>query len=219
MTSPDGAGIRLHHPVGEPDAVKYAAVGGAHRLVTFAHALRVRVKGVGVLHNELARAHHSEARADFVAELRLYLVEIERQLPVGFCAGADDVGYHLLVGGAEAELAAVAVGKAQQLLAVDLPAPGFLPQVGGLNGGQKNFGGSGGVHFLADNRRNFGRDAPAQRQPGIDSSGELADKSRAEHQPVADDFRLGGRFTVSVNEKARRKHGANYKGFGPDGGN
>ena len=84
--------------------------------------------------------------------------------------------------------------------------------------GEKKIIKIGNVRFFADKRRNFGRDAPARRQPEIDSFGKLAGKSRAEHQPGADDLRLGGRFTVGVN-RARRKRGANYKGFGRDGGN
>jgi hypothetical protein len=40
------------------------------------------VERIGVLHQEFARAHHAEARADLVAELGLDLVEVDRQLLV-----------------------------------------------------------------------------------------------------------------------------------------
>jgi hypothetical protein len=40
------------------------------------------VKGIGVLHGELAPAHDAEARPDLVAELGLDLIEVPRQLPI-----------------------------------------------------------------------------------------------------------------------------------------
>ena len=134
------------------------------------------------------------------------LVEVEGELAVGFHAGADDVGHDLLVGGPEAELAAVSVGEAQQFVSVDLPSSGFPPEVGGLHGGQKDLGGPGAVHLLADDGGDLGGDAPPQRQPRVDSAGELADKPGAQHQPMADNLRLRGRFPVGMNKKTRSKH-------------
>jgi hypothetical protein len=67
------------------------------------------MEGVGVLHEELARPHDPEARPDLVAELGLDLIEVGRELLVAPYLAAHQIGDHLLVGGAEAELALVAV--------------------------------------------------------------------------------------------------------------
>jgi hypothetical protein len=47
------------------------------------------MKGVGILHDEFAASHDAEARADLIAELRLDLVEIDRQLAVALDLAAS----------------------------------------------------------------------------------------------------------------------------------
>ena len=109
----------------------------------------VLVEGVGVLHQELAPAHQAEAGADFVAELGLNLVQVHGKLAVGAHFAAEKIGDDLLVRGAEAVVALVAVLEAQEFLAVVLPTPGFAPQVGGLHGRHEDFLSARPVHFLA----------------------------------------------------------------------
>src|SRR5260370_40398441 len=53
-----------------------------HEAIALGKAGFVHVKGVRILHQELAGAHDAEARPDFIAELGLYLIEIDRQLLV-----------------------------------------------------------------------------------------------------------------------------------------
>ena len=93
----------------------------------------VHVEGVGILHDELAAAHQAEAGADLVAELALDLVEIERHLPVALDLAPHQVGHHLFVGRSHAEFGLLSVLEAQQLLAVLLPAPRLLPELGRLH--------------------------------------------------------------------------------------
>ena len=107
------------------------------------------MKGVGVLHDEFARAHHAEARPHLVAELGLDLVEIDRQLPIALELAARDVGDDFLVGGPDHETAFVPVCQAQQLGPVFVPSPGFLPQLGRLDGRHQQFQRTGPVHLLA----------------------------------------------------------------------
>ena len=57
------------------------------QLVALVEPRRVAVEGVGVLHDELARAQHAGARARLVALLDLEVVEDQRQVAVG----ADDL--------------------------------------------------------------------------------------------------------------------------------
>ena len=53
-----------------------AQVGHEHLVVGVDGALLVDVEGVVVLHQELAAAHHAEARADLVTELPLDVIEV-----------------------------------------------------------------------------------------------------------------------------------------------
>ena len=76
----DRAGIGRHRAVLQPQPGEDAAVGVVHVPVFGGERVVVDVERVGVLHQEFARAHHPEARADLVAELGVDLVEVDRQL-------------------------------------------------------------------------------------------------------------------------------------------
>ena len=130
----DAAAIRLHRAELEAQAREDARVRIEHGAVALREARLIHVKRVGVLHDELARAHHAEARADLVAELGLDLIEIDRQLLVAAQLAARDVGDDLLVGRSVGELAIVPILEAQQFRAVLGPAAGFLPQFRRLDG-------------------------------------------------------------------------------------
>ena len=75
--------VRLDPVPLEPDAVEDAVVGAAEALVVLVQAGAVAVEGVGVLHDELARAQQPGARPRLVAPLGLEVVEAEGQLAVG----------------------------------------------------------------------------------------------------------------------------------------
>jgi hypothetical protein len=81
------------------------------------------VKGVGIFHQEFARAHNAKARPDFIPHLGLNLVHVQGKLFVAFYLVANQVGDDFLVGGAKAEIALVAVLYSQQFWALLFPAP------------------------------------------------------------------------------------------------
>jgi hypothetical protein len=96
--------------------VKMRAVGCVHLRRRWLDAARpVDVEGVGILHEELAAAHHAETGAHLVTELGLDLVEVERQLLVAVHFVTDQGGDHLFVGRAQHEGAVVAVRSGAQL--------------------------------------------------------------------------------------------------------
>ena len=84
--------------------------------------------------------------------------------------------------------------KPQQLIAVVLPAPRLLPELGGDHGGQEHLGGAGAVHLLADDPLDLLHDPPAERQERVDAGGDLAQVAAAHHEDVRRNLRLGGRF-------------------------
>ena len=72
------AGIRCDGAKLKAETGEDARVSVIHNAVSLFQARIIRMKGISVLHQEFARAHHAETRAHFVAELGLNLVEIDR---------------------------------------------------------------------------------------------------------------------------------------------
>src|SRR5690606_41660117 len=74
----DCAGIGEYRTETQAEPLEYPAVSLVHDLVLALQVGVVEMEGVGVLHQELAPAHHAEARADLGAELRPDRVEPRR---------------------------------------------------------------------------------------------------------------------------------------------
>ncbi len=193
----DGAGIGLHRTEVQTHAGEGLAVGCVHLFVGLDQGGLVDVEGVGVLHQELAAAHHAETGANFVTELGLDLVEVQRQLLVAVHLVTNQGGDHLFVGRAQHERTIVAVGQAAQLGAVVVPAAGFLPQLRRLHHRHGDLDGTRIVHLFADNVLDLLQDPQTGRQPGVHAGGEFTDHAGAQHQLVADDFRIGRGFLES----------------------
>ena len=177
-----------------------------------ARADLVEVERIGVLHQELARAHHAEAGPDLVAELPLDMIEIERQILVGAHRGAEDLGDHLLVGGPVQHVAVVPVADAQHLLAVVVVAPGFAPEISRLNGRHQDLDRAGAVLLLADDGADLVQHPDAERQPGVAARRLLPDHAGAQHQPMRDDFRLFRRLLQNGEEVTGKTHGSGLRG-------
>ena len=149
----DRAGIGPHRDRLQAQAREGAQIGDEHAVIGVARAGLVEVEGIGVLHQELARAHDAEARPHLVAELPLDVVEVERQVLVGLDVGPEDVGDHLLVGRPVEHVALVPVLDAQHLLAVGVVAPALAPEIGRLDRRHQDLDGAGAVLLLAHDRR------------------------------------------------------------------
>ena len=202
----DRPGVGPHRDRLQPEPREGAQIGDEHLVVGVARAGLVEVEGIGVLHQELARAHDAEARADLVPELPLDVVEVERQVLVGAHVGAEDLGDHLLVGRAVEHLAVVPVLDAQHLLAVGLVAPALAPEVGRLDRRHQDLDRAGAVLLLADDAADLVEHAQAERQPGVDAGRLLADQAGAQHQPVRDDLGLLRRLAQDRQEVAAETH-------------
>ena len=188
----DAATIGLDCPEFEAHAREYPGIRVVHGHVALVQACLVRVERIGILHQELARAHHAKARPDLVAELGLDLVEIHRQLLVAAQFLTRDVGNDFLVRRSIGEFAVMAVLEAQQLRTVLAPAGGFLPQLRRLDRRHAQFQGAGPVHLLADDALDLLQGAKSHRQPRVKPGCQAADHAGAQHQPVTDDLRVGG---------------------------
>ena len=202
----DGAAVGLHRAEVQAQAGEDARVGRMH-VAVFTHQILVGdVEGVRILHHELARTHHAETRTDLVAELGLDLVEVDRQLLVAGELLAREVGHRFFGRGAVAEVLLLAVGDLQQLAAELLPAARLFPQLARLDGRHDHFDRAGAVHFLADDGFHLAQHAQAQRRPGVQAGGQLADHAGAQHQLVADQFGVGRGFLGGAEMELRQAH-------------
>ncbi|MNF81988.1 hypothetical protein D3C84_642800 [compost metagenome] len=203
----DGAVVGFNRAELQAQTGEHVAVGLVHAVVGDLQRRLVGVEGVGVLHDEFAAAHQTEAWADFVTEFGLDLVQVDRQLFVAAQLVAHQIGDHFFVGRARAEVATVAVFDAQQLRAVLFPAPRFLPQLGRLGARHQHFQRTGSVHLFANDGFNLAHDSQAHGQPGVQARGEFADHAGTQHQLVADDDRIGRRFFLCGEQKLTGAHG------------
>ena len=219
LVAADRAGVGLDRAEREPHAREDAHVGVVHRLVRAQHARLVGIERIRVLHDELARAHHAEARPDLVAELGLDLVEVDRQLPVAADLPAHDVGDHLLVRGADDEVALVPVFEPQHVGPHLLPAPGLLPQLGRLHDGHQHLEGARAVHLFAHDLLRAAQREEAERHPRVQAGAELPYHAGAQHQPDAGDVGFRRGFLQGGEVELRRAHRAVFareNGIVPD---
>ena len=95
-TTADRSGVGGHSPETQSHATEDALIRIEHDLIARQRTRRIPVKGIGVLHRELAASHDAEPGPTFVAELGLDVPEIFRQLAPGPNLGARNIGHHLL---------------------------------------------------------------------------------------------------------------------------
>ena len=130
LAAAHGAGVRLHHQVFQAAAVEDAAVRVVVLVVGDVQPGLVQVEGVGILHEELAHAQQAGLGARLVAKLGLDLVPDLGKLLVAAQLAAGDGGHHLFVRHAQAQVAPEAVLQAEHVVAHDVPAARFLPDLG-----------------------------------------------------------------------------------------
>ena len=76
----------------EPEALEDRLVGAVLLAIAHVEPGVVEVAAVGVLHDELADADQAAARARLIAELRLEVVELDRELAIALDDVAQEEG-------------------------------------------------------------------------------------------------------------------------------
>ena len=202
----DRSGIGRDDPEVESRTLEYPAVRVVHSSIARLVRLLAQVEGVGVLHHEFPRPHDAEAGTHLVAKLGLDLIQVDRQLPVAAYFAPCDVGDDLFVGRPETEVPLVTIPDPQQLRPVLLPAAGLLPELGGLNGGHEHLERARRVHFLANDVLDLAQHPHPEGEPGVETRREGPDEPGTQHQPMADDLRVRGRFLDGGEERLRNAH-------------
>jgi hypothetical protein len=110
------------------------------------------------------------------------------------------------VRGTDHEVALVAVFEAQHVGAHLFPASGLLPKLGGLDHRHDELERACAVHLLADDRFDLAQRDEPEGHPRVQAAAELLDEARAQHQLLADDVGLGGRFLLGGEMELRYAH-------------
>ena len=202
----DDARVCFHRKVLHATTIKDAFVGVIHFFVA-RHRTFVRgVERIGVFHDEFFRAHQTEARADFIAELAAHLIKILRQLAIRIdltcCQRRDD----LLGSRTEKPLATRAVLDLEQNIAGSFGTTTLLPNVGRLQSRHEDFNRIRTIHFLADDLFNLAQSAESKRQKGINATRKLTDESRTQQQFVRNDLRIRRSFAEGRNQSFSPAH-------------
>ena len=107
---------------------------------------------------------------------------------------ANEAGDYLFVRWPKAKITPMAVLEANKLFSVGVPAPGFLPELGGVQGRQENFLGAGAAKLLPAYLLDLALRPDAKGQQGIYARCKPADHRRPHHQAMTHHLSFGGRF-------------------------
>ena len=100
----------------------------------------------------------------------------------------------------------MAILDAQHFRAVGVVASALAPKIGKLQRGHQELDGTRAVLLLAHDLLDLLEHAKAERQPGVDPGGLLADEARAQHEPVRDDLRFLRGLAQNGQEVAGKAH-------------
>ena len=178
-TSADRARIRLHRTKLKATASEDSLISVKHILIFPTAILHVRVEAVGIFHDELSAAHQAKARAHFVAELGLDLVEVQRKLAVRSDHSAHQVRDDLFVCRPKAKITFVTIFKTEEIFAVELPAAAFLPQLGRRSDRKQKLLCAGAIQLLAHNSFDLANDSQRQGKVVVNSPAYLTDHAGA----------------------------------------
>ncbi len=195
-----GAGVGFDGDEAEAAAGEDSAIDGVVEVEGLVEACLVDIKGIAVLHGELAHTKEAGLGPRFVAELGLDLVPDLRQLLVAAQFAAGDGGHDLFVGHAQAQIGALAVFEAEHVVAHAGPAAALLPGLARQDAGQEELLGDL-VHLFADNADDLVKGALGEEEIVVDARAELADVAGAEQELVTGHFGVRRGLTQSGNEE------------------
>ena len=193
---------RAHDHVVDAQPLEDALVGAALVVVRLAQPLLVDGEGVCVLHDELAAAHQACAGAEFVAVFGLDLIQGDRQILVRGVHVLDEQGEHLLVGGSQQVVGLVSVLEPEDVVAILLPAMRRLVGLARQQRREVHLLRPDAVDLLAHHAFDLVQDAQAQRQPGPDAGGGLADIAGPLQQTRGIDVGVGGVLAQRAQEQS-----------------
>ncbi len=169
-------------------------------------SIPIGIQAVAVFHGELAHADQSGARSGVIPPLGLDVIDQSRQLLVGLDFAPHQVSHNFFMGHRQHHIVIVLVLETPHLGADLVPAPGLLPQVGGMDNRHADLLPADLVHLIPQDGFDLHHRAPGKVQVREDACPERSDESSAHEQLVADNFRLGGGLPQGLTKKLRKLH-------------
>ena len=195
------AGIRFDcDDVLRADTAENALIRLVTALIIGLKILLRRVERIGVLHGKFTNTDQSPARARFVAEFRLNLINHERKIRIGFRRIARKMDSRLLVRHTEHHIVAAPVLKARHLAADARIPAGLLPQRRRHHHGKQHLLAVDAVHLLTDDFFDFGRDTLRRRKQRVNPVSHIFHIAAAHHQRVACNHTVLRRFLEAFSE-------------------
>src|SRR5882724_7756221 len=194
--------MRFYDGILQSAAVKNPPIGCVVLLVGYVQTGGVDIKGVRILHGELAHADQSGFGALFVAKLVLNLIPDLRKLLIAAQLFAGNLRHDLFMGHTQAQVASATVLETEHVVAHDLPAAARLPEFARMQRRKKKFL-PDLVHLIANNINDAQDRALAQKQVGIETCRELANVTAADQEFMAGDFSVGRGLTQSGDKQLR----------------
>ena len=193
------AAIGLHWCRLKSATSKNAFVCVIHRPIRFVGSFSIDVEAVTILHYKFLRTHQTEAWACFVAELSLNLIDIQWQLTIRGNDIGHQIGNFFFRCWTHRHFMISAVLQSKHIRAHRIPATSLLPQFSWLKRGHKNFAGTSGIHFFADDLLNFLKRTHPKRHKGKESRCCLTAKPRTHQKLVRIDFGILRIFAQRLN--------------------
>ena len=124
----------------------------------------ITIRGIGVLHRELAHANQATARTGFIAPFCLEVIDLLRKLSPGVHQLAEKVGHHLFVRHGENHVASATIFESTHLRADLVVSSCLPPEIGGVNDRHQHLLSTDGVHLFSDHLGHVHIDAHAERK-------------------------------------------------------
>ena len=163
----DSAAVRLNLDGFQTAAAEYVAICLRHSIIGNVESALIDIEAISVLHVELAHTNQTAAWSRLIAELRLNLVDDEREVAVAVDVRLDHVGQKLFVRGREHKRALSAIVQPEEFAAHCLASTGLVPEFERLQRGHHYFLSTGSVHLLADNLLNLAQGAQSKRHVAV----------------------------------------------------
>ena len=139
------------------------------------------MEGVRILHGEFAHADKPCARAGFIAEFGLDLVDHKRVFRVALAIFPHKLHSRLLMRHAKHHRASVAIAQAHQLAAYALIPARFLPQGSWQHDRELNLLAINCIHLLADNGLDLARNAAERHKRRKNPVGNIFHVAATQH--------------------------------------
>ena len=178
-----------------------------HRPIRLVGSFGIDIEAVAVLHDKFLRTHQTKTRARLVAELRLDLIDVKRQLTIGRNDVRHKVGNFLLGRWPHSHIALCTILETEHIRAHRVPTASRAPKLGGLQCRHENLARASRVHLLAHDLLNLLEHTHPERHECKKPCGSLPADACPHEQFMRIDFGILRIVTQGLNKRLCPFHG------------